>query len=128
VTLAVGLFGLFVAVLGIAGVLSPRRLLALVTRAQSQMGLYSIAALRLLVGVALWLAAPDSRASSYLQLVGVLALVSGALTPFFGVRRFEAILGWWRKRSPWVVRLWSSLLVLFGLSLVWAVFPVDRAA
>jgi hypothetical protein len=128
VTLAVGLFGLFVAVLGIAGVLSPRRLLARVTRAQSQMGLYSIAALRLLVGVALWLAAPDSRASSYLQLVGVLALVSGALTPFFGVRRFEAILGWWRKRSPWVVRLWSSLLVLFGLSLVWAVFPVDRAA
>jgi hypothetical protein len=98
-TFALTLFGLFVVALGIAGVASPRRLLAVVTRAQSQMGLYSIACVRLLLGMALLLAA------------------SG----------FEAILAWWRRRASWVVRLWSLFVALFGASLVWAVLPLERA-
>ena len=127
-TLAVTLFGLFIAALGLAGLVSPPRLLALVARARSQLGLYFIAGLRLLLGVALLLAAPSSRAVLYLQVLGWLALVSGILTPFFGVRRFEAILEWWRERTPWVVRLWCGFVLLFGLSLVWVVFPLERAA
>lgn len=126
--LAVALFGLFIAALGTAGVLSPRRLLGLVTRVQSQLGLYFMAGLRLLMGAALLLSASASRAPLYLQVLGVLALLSGIGTPFFGVRRFEAMLGWWRARPTWVVRLWSLFVVAFGLSLVWAVLPVLRAA
>lgn len=127
-TLAVALFGLSVAALGIAGVLSPQRLVALVARLQLRLGLYFIAGLRLLVGAALLLAAPASRVPMYLQVLGWLALVSGIVTPFFGRRRFEAILEWWRERATWIVRLWSFLVLLFGLSLVWAVFPVLLAA
>lgn len=127
-TLAVALFGLFVATLGVAGLLSPQWLLALVTRGQSWLGVYFIAGLRLLVGLALLFAAPSSRAPLYLIALGALALVSGIVTPFFGVRRFEAILDWWRQRDPWIVRLWSTFVLVFGLSLVWAVFPLERAA
>jgi hypothetical protein len=123
-TLAVALFGLFVVTLGAVGIASPERLLALVTRAQSQLGLYFIAGVRLLVGVALLLAAPASRAPLYLQALGVVALISGAVTPFVGVSRFEAILDWWRQRGPGFVRPWSVLVLLFGASLVWAVFPL----
>lgn len=122
-TLAVALFGLFVAALGLAGVLSPERLLSAVTEAQSRLGIHGIAALRLLIGGALLVAASSSRAPLYLTLLGGLSLVSGALTPFVGARRFEAILDWWRSRSRWVVRLWSAFVVAFGSSLVWAVFP-----
>jgi hypothetical protein len=127
-TLAVALFGLFIAALGVAGVLSPERLLALVTRAQSQLGLNLIAGIRLVLGVALLFAAPSSRAPLYLQVLGGLSLVSGAVTPFFGVHRFEAILGWWRRRPPWAVRIWSAFVIVFGLSLVWAVVSFERAA
>ena len=127
-TLTVGLFGLFVAALGVAWVLSPERLLGLVTRAQSQLGLYFIAGLRLFLGVALLLAAGTSRAPLFLQILGGVSLVSGAITPFFGVERFEAILGWWKRRPPWLVRIWSGFVILFGLSLVWAVLPLERAA
>jgi hypothetical protein len=127
-TLAVSLFGLFVVALGIAGVVSPRRLLALVTRVQLQMGLYSIAGIRLLLGMALLLSASTSRAPLYFQLLGGLSLVSGLVTPFFGNRRLEAVLEWWRRRPPWVVRLWSVFVALFGASLVWAVLPLERAA
>lgn len=122
-TLAIALFGVFVAMLGVAGILSPASLLDLVTRAQSQLGLYLIAGLRLLIGIVLLLAAPASREPLYLELVGGLACISGAVTPLVGVRRFEAILAWWRRRDPWVVRIWSALVFVFGLSLVWAVSP-----
>lgn len=125
-TLAVALLGFFVASLGLCGLVSPDRLLALVTRLQSQLGLYFIAGFRILAGTALLLAAPTSRAPLYLQVFGVLSLVSGAITPFFGVHRFEAILDWWRRRPAWQVRLWSALVLLLGLILIWAVFPSER--
>jgi hypothetical protein len=124
-TLAVALFGLFVAVLGGVGIASPERLLALVTRVQSQPGLYFMAGLRLFLGLALLLAAPDSRAPLYLQGLGVLSLIAGAATPFVGVARFEAILDWWRRRGPGFVRACSGCVLLFGASLVWAVFPLQ---
>jgi hypothetical protein len=124
VTLAVALFGLCVAVLGGAGIVAPGRLLAIVIRTQARLGLSVIAGLRLVVGGALLLAAPAARAPLYLQVLGALAVVSGAVTPFVGVQRFEAILGWWRARPPWVVRAWSVFVLLFGVSLVWAVFPL----
>jgi hypothetical protein len=122
-TLAVALFGLFVAVLGLAGLVSPERLLAAVTDGQSRLGLYGIAGLRLLIGAALVFAASDSRAPLYLTILGALSIVSGALTPFVGAQRLEAILDWWRARSPLAVRLWSAFVFVFGSSLVWAVFP-----
>jgi hypothetical protein len=122
-TLAVALFGLFVVSLGIAGVLSPQRFLARITRVLSGLGLYYIAGFRLLLGAALLLAAPTARAPLYLQILGGVALLSGILTPFFGVRRFEALLAWWRGRATWIIRLWCFLVLLFGLSMVWAVFP-----
>ena len=125
-TLAVALFGLFVAALGIAGIRSPAWLLAQVTRVQSRFGLYFIAGIRLALGAALLVAAPASRAPLYLQVLGGVALLSGAITPFFGVARFEAILQWWRERPAWAVRLSSVFALLFGLSLVWAVLPASR--
>jgi hypothetical protein len=119
---------LFVAALGVTGLLSPQRLLAVVARAQLQLGLYLIAGFRLLMGTALLLAAPSSRAPLYLQVLGGLSVISGIVTPFVGVRRFEAILAWWERRPPWAVRLWSAFVALFGLSLLWAVLPVVRVA
>lgn len=126
-TLAVALFGLFLAALGATGLAAPQRLLALVARAQSELGLYSIAGFRLLVGATLVFAAPTSRAPLYLEILGVVTLASGILTPFLGVRRFRAVLDWWRGRPPSLVRLWSGLVLLFGLSLVWAVFPLQQS-
>lgn len=121
--LAVALFGLFLSALGVMGFFAPERLLALVTRVQSQAGIHAIAGFRLLMAVPLWFAAPESRAPFYLQTLGILSLLSGIATPFFGKRRFAAILGWWRERPASFVRVWSLFVVAFGLSLVWAVFP-----
>jgi uncharacterized membrane protein len=124
--LAVALFGLLIASFGITGLLSPDRLLGLVSRAATTLGLYVIAGIRLLLGIALVASASASRAPTYLQILGIVAIIAGLITPFFGVERFEAVLEWWRKWTPSVVRLWSVFVLLFGLSLVWAVIPADR--
>jgi hypothetical protein len=121
--LITALFGSFVALLGLAGITSPARLLDLVARAQSQLGLGLIAALRIAVGLAMLLAAAESRAPLYLQVLGALALLSGIATPLFGLRRFEALLAWWRARTPGFVRVFSVVVLLLGGSLVWAVAP-----
>jgi len=126
-TLLVALFGLIVAALGVAGVVSPARLLDVVGRAQTTFGLYAIAGLRLVLGGALLLAAPGSRAPLFLTVLGWFALVSGVLTPVVGLRGFRAVLDWWRARPDWGVRLWALLVIAFGTSLVWAVFPVAYA-
>jgi hypothetical protein len=125
-TLAVTLFGVFIAVLGVVGFLSPPRLLALVARAATQLGLYLIAGVRLLLGATLLIIAPSSNAPTYLQILGVVAIFSGIITPFFGVRRFERMLDWWRKLPAWSIRLWSVFVFVFGLSLIWAVIPMGQ--
>ena len=126
--LAVALFGIFVIVLGVTGIASPPRLLSFVSRWQSQSGLYFAAGIRIFLGAALIFAAADSRAPLYLQVFGGVALLAGVATPLFGLRRFEALLGWWRERPPAIVRLWCLFVILIGLSFVWAVFPGLRAA
>jgi uncharacterized membrane protein YidH (DUF202 family) len=125
-SLAVALFGLFIAGLGAAGMLSPRQLLELVTRGQASLGPFGIAALRLGMSVAMLGAADQSRVPLYLRGMGVLALISALATPFVGARRFAAVIDWWRRRSAATVRLWSLVVLGFGISMVWAVLPIPR--
>jgi hypothetical protein len=65
----------------------------------------------------------SSRAPGYLLVLGVVAVVSGLVTPFLGLGRFEALLRWWRSRPDPAVRIWCAIVALFGLSLVWAALP-----
>ena len=121
--IVVGSVGLLMVGLGVGGVASPARLLDLVASWQSQLGLYVIAAVRLLAGTAMLLAAGSSRAPLYLQVIGAVAIFSGLVTPFFGTERFAALLGWFRGLPPTVVRVWSLAVVALGASFVWAVLP-----
>jgi len=123
----VAIFGILIALLGVGGVVSPPWLLGLVGRLQTRSGLFFTAGIRLLLGVALIFAATDSRAPDLLAVLGVVTIVAGVATPFFGLRRFEALLGWWREQPPLLVRLWCGIVLLLGACLVWAVFPGEAA-
>lgn len=125
--LAVALFGAFVVVIGVTGLVSPPRLAAFVGRWRSQMGLTFAAGIRLLLGIALLLAAPDSRAPLYLQVFGGLALVAAVALPLLGQRRFDALIDWWVAQAPATVRLWCLVALAVGASFVWAVFPESQA-
>ena len=119
---AFGISLLIVAV-GALGIISPPRLLAAVRHVQTPAGLYAIAALRLVFGAALFLAAPTSRAPETVRIVGIVVFVAGLTTPLFGLERFRRLLDWGAGLGPAVIRGWASLALGFGLLLAYAVVP-----
>jgi hypothetical protein len=123
VTLIALILSLFIAALGALGVVSPSRLLGVVRRFQTPTGLYFAAGLRVALGAALFFAAPDSRAPELLRILGVVIIVAGVITPFFGLARFRRLLDWWSGQGPAFVRAWAAFALLFGLLLAYAVVP-----
>ena len=120
----VALFGsLVIIAAGGLGIVSPSRLFALIRRIQTPTGLYFAAGFRILLGVALVIAAPTSRAPEAIRLFGGIAVVAGLSTPFFGLRRYRSLLEWWSTRGPLVLRAWSTLALVLGSLLAYAVFP-----
>jgi hypothetical protein len=93
------------------------------SRLRPQTGLYAIAAIRIVFGLALWFAAPDSRAPGLLLILGAFTVLVGVATPFFGVRRFAAILDWWSQRPSALLRTWCAVVVALGLAIVWVLLP-----
>lgn len=118
-----GLLGVFSLLMGVWGVLVPSRLADLVTRFGSKGGLWVAAAIRLVFGLALWFAAPASRAPLLLQVLGVIALVAAVVLPFMGVDRFKRLIDWWTGLSPTAMRFNSLFAIAFGAAVLWALLP-----
>jgi hypothetical protein len=118
-----GLLAVFTLLVGVWGVLAPSRITEFVARFGSKGGLWFAAGIRLVFGLALWFAAPASRAPLLLQVLGVLALVAAVILPFLGIERFKALIDWWTKFSPTAVRLNCLLPVAFGGVILWALLP-----
>jgi hypothetical protein len=114
---------LALAALGALGVASPRRLLAVVRSFQTPAGIWAAAGLRLVLGVALYLAAPEARTPGLLRILGVFIAVAGIATPFFGLDRFRRLLDWWSAEGDAFVRTWAAFACAFGLGLAYALVP-----
>jgi hypothetical protein len=119
--LAFGL-SLFIAAMGGLGMVSPARLLSLMRRLQKTPGgLYVAAVVRLVLGVALLLVAPTSRAPDLVRVIGVLAVVAALMTPVVGLARWGRLVDWWSGQASLVIRAWAAIPLGFGLYLAWAV-------
>lgn len=114
---------LFVAALGALGIVSPMGLLRIVRQFQRPAGLYAAAILRVVLGGALFLAAPTSRLPEVVRILGIIIFVSGLITPLFGLERFRRLLNWWSARGPVFMRIWAGFALAFGLLLAYAVVP-----
>ena len=122
-TLVALVLSLFVAALGALGVVSPTRLVSLVRYFQTPAGLYVAAALRVVLGVALFFSAPTSRAPEFMRILGVVIIVAGLITPLFGLTRFRRLIDWWLARGPALLRAWAAFAFGFGLLLAYALVP-----
>jgi hypothetical protein len=118
-----GLLGALTLLIGVWGVLAPGRIKAFVAGFSSAGGLWSAVAIRIVLGFALWFAAPASRAPLLLQIIGALALIAAVVLPFIGVERFKALIDWWTKLSPTAVRFNCLFAVAFGAAILWALLP-----
>ena len=116
------LIGLLVVAQGLTGMISPSKFVALVAAFQVPPVLYFAAAVRVLVGAVLYLAAPRSRWPRVLRLLGGLIAIGGALTPFVGQEFARVILAWW-STDTMVVRAWALAAIALGTFIILAVRP-----
>jgi hypothetical protein len=114
---------LSVVVLGALGIVSPMMLLGVVRKFESPAGIYAAAALRIMLGVALFLSAPTSRVQEIVRILGIIIFVMGIITPLFGTERFRRLLNWWSERGPVFMRVWAGFALGFDLFLAYAVMP-----
>ena len=117
---------LLIAALGVLGIASPAWLLELVRPLLSPAGLPIVAAVRIAFGVVLWIVASGSRMPRTIRALGVVIVIAGVLTPFFGVERSQAVFDWWAQQPPWFMRLWAAVPVGLGVFLFLALRPREQ--
>jgi hypothetical protein len=89
-------------------------------------GLDAIAALRIAIGLLFVLAAPPSRAPRTLRLLGLIVIIAGLTTPWFGVARAQAVLNSLASAGPWLMRLDAVVGMALGGFLVYVFRPPAR--
>lgn len=121
------MIGILVVALGIFGLVLPDYFVRLVHLFQAPPIIYVAAIVRITFGIVLVLAAPASRATIALRILGIVIVVGGALTPFISVRLADLILGWW-SWGPGIVRAWAAAALLLGVFIIYATGHKRRAA
>lgn len=112
-----------VAIMGVLGITRPDKLIALVRRFRTPGGLYAAAVMRVIMGLALIMAAPASRATKMLRVLGIIIVAAGILLPFIGFARFSRIVDWWSGMRLAYQRLWSIAALAFGILAIYALLP-----
>lgn len=120
--------GAAIAAIGIFGVVAPSSLLEFGRSLQTPGALYVIAAVRVGFGAVLLSVASASRMPRTLRVIGIVVVVAGLLTPWFGVERTQAMVGWLSQHDPLFIRAWVSLAIVFGMFVIYAVGSPRRSA
>jgi len=76
--------------------------------------------LRVALGIALLVAAPECRYPLAMQVIGVISLLAAAAGLVMGRARLDAFVDWWARRPPGFVRAWAVVAIAFGGFLVFA--------
>ena len=102
--------------------------LSLERSAMTPTGLYAIAVLRIAIGLVFVFAAPVSRAPRTLRVLGLIVIIAGLMTPWFGVARSRAVLNWLASAGPWLMRLDAGVGMAVGGFLVYVFRTPTRRA
>lgn len=115
-------------VIGIGGwvILDPRGLVDLADVFLQPGRLWIVVALRLGIGVLLWIAAPASRMPRTLKVLAVLIFVSGLVVPVVGLESIREIADWGAGLQPLALRVVGMITAAFGAFIVWSLWPGRR--
>ncbi|MEM7281274.1 MAG: hypothetical protein AAF438_06575 [Pseudomonadota bacterium] len=119
--LLVIVFGILILSVGIWGAAQPQPLLSMADRIWSnRSAILAAVLLRLLFGLAMVLAAYQSRYPQVILSLGVLMIVAALAIPVLGTERIGAMIDWWKNRPAIVLRLWAAAAALFGVFVIHA--------
>jgi hypothetical protein len=117
------LLGLAVFLLAAWGMIDRKRLMGFVKGIMDRpQGMVIAVGARIVMGLALIMAAPASKFPKGFQFLGVLALAAAIVLPFIGRRRLSALIGWFDHFGPILTRTWLILGLIFSGFLVYGIF------
>jgi hypothetical protein len=82
-------------------------------------GIYAITAVRIAIGVGFVLAAPASRKPRLIGVCGLIVIIAGLSTPWFGVTRAQALMNWLENTGPLLMRVDAVVAMAIGVFLVY---------
>ncbi len=114
------IFGAVIAVLCLLGLFAPTRLTDAVTGFWKRpAGLPAAVGVRVLLGLALILSAPQTPFPRTFVVLGIVALVAAIVILFAGRDFVQRLLDWGLRQPPALLRLWLAFGLAFGLFLLW---------
>jgi hypothetical protein len=122
------LIGLLFIGLGIAGLVDPGVLINIGRHGATPVGLWIVALTRVAIGAVLYTAARAARTPTALRVLGALFIVSGVITPFFGVEQARAVVDAVLAGGSQPLRLWSVLIAGLGAFIAYTVSDGRRVA
>ena len=117
------LFGILVSLFCLWAIIKPQRVHALVRGVTDTTWGYLLAAgVRLLLGLALLLAAPGSKFPTTFVVLGWVTIAAAVGIVIMGRERMGRLIEWFSRLSEATVRAWLMLGVAFGLILAYGVW------
>ena len=116
-------FGVLVVCLGTSALVWPDSLVGFSELFLSTRGLWIAAAIRLVMGVLFWLAAPVSRTPLVFRIFGALYFASGILLPILGLDFLSGMVAWGSGLDDLALRGMGLLVALVGAFFVWSAAP-----
>ncbi len=105
------------------GIYAPQRLLQTVKRVMdADWGIYFAVLVRLALGAALIVSAPDSRFPLVFLTLGWVAIAAAMAAALLGRVRLRRFVNWWVEWfSPSTARLWLLFAIAFGAFIIYGV-------
>lgn len=104
------------------GIFAPQRLVQMVSVVMAKdWGIHAAVAVRLLLGLALIIAAPVSRFPLIFQILGWIAIVAAVVLALMGRDRLRKFVSWFERISPLLTRVWLVFGFAFGGFLIYGV-------
>jgi len=121
--LVVLVVGIVVFAMAALGIFVPQKLIGWVKDTlDKDWGIYLAVGVRLLLGAALIIAAPNSRFPQVFLVLGWIAIVAAVTLALLGRKRLRRFVAWWlEKFSPAAIRVWLVFGLGFGGFLIYGV-------
>jgi hypothetical protein len=112
--------------LGLTGVLWPEGLMQLALYSFTATGLYVVAAVRIVLGALLFVAARATRTPKTVRVIGLILLLAGIATVFISAERAQLMKDWWIAHGPDTLRIAACFPLAAGIIIGISALTADR--
>jgi len=112
--------GVVITGLGIIYLIYPQIIKSLIRFFSTGYNIYIPAAVRLVFGIIMLLAAGKTSHPKIITVLGVLFLLGAILIVALGPKRIKPVLAWYLARQVFILRIIAIFIILFGILVIYA--------